>query len=1110
MEKALAMGYDAVAMTDHGVLFGAVEFYKVAKKAGIKPIIGCEVYVAPRSRHDRTPKVDDDPHHLVLLAENETGYRNLVRLSSIAFTEGFYYKPRVDLEVLRQYSEGLIATSACLSGEIPKLLLAGRQEEAYNKAREYREIFGPDDFFLEVQDIGIADQGEVNKKIVAMSRELGIPLVATNDVHYLDMGDASLHDVLLCIQTGKSVEDTGRLKFPTNQFYFKTPQEMKKSFAGELDEALKNTVAIADRCNFDFTFGRSRVPRYPVPEGHTEESYLRELCFDGVKKRYSKVTQEIQDRLNYELDVIQKMGYCGYFLIVWDFIHFARQSGIYVGPGRGSAPGSLVAYSLGITSLDPLKYGLIFERFLNPERVSMPDIDVDFCYERRQDVIDYVTRKYGEDRVAQIITFGTMAARAAVRDVGRALALPYAEVDRIAKLVPAELNITIDKALETAPDLKVLYDSNERVRTLIDMARGVEGMPRHASVHAAGVVISDIPLMEHVPLYRGSDGVITTQYPMSDLESLGVLKMDFLGLRTLTMIGNAVKIVEATTHEKLDMSNLPLNDSKVYEMLCKGDSMGVFQLESSLFRNLLREVKPQSFEDLIAILALGRPGPMNCISDFVKQKHGEIEIKYPHPKVEPILKETYGIMLYQEQVMMVANYLAGFSMGEADLMRRAMGKKKPEVLAGLRTRFVEGSVKGGVPEKTANEIFDLMEYFAGYGFNKSHSAAYALISYQTAYLKAHYPVEFMAALLTSVSGNTDKVAFYIDECRRKGIEVLPPDVNESLTDFTVVGGGIRFGLAAVKNVGRSAVEAIIKARKEHKRFTNLMDFCEKVDTSVVTKKVTESLIRCGAFDSLGHRRSQLLAILDTAYDMAQSGRRKKNGGQASFFDLFEEKSEFASYDIPLPDIDEFPERERLAMEKELLGLYITGHPLMPVADQIRELATVTCATLPHLPDGTDVTIGGMVTAIKKITTKNGQQMAFVEVEDLYGSVEVIVFPKTYEKYSSFLSEDRVVIIQGKTDSKEEEGAKLIANEIIPLTREDVNIMLDSTELKQELLSRVRNVLEQNKGDRPVFVTVKTAEGKAVISTPPDLWVRGSADLLNMIHGLLGSRMRTAG
>ncbi|HHY32421.1 MAG TPA: DNA polymerase III subunit alpha [Firmicutes bacterium] len=1106
MTRAREVGVKALAMTDHGVLYGAIEFYKAAEKHGIKPIIGCELYVAKRSRHDRTPHVDDDQHHLVVLAKDDTGYRNVVKLSSIGFVDGFYYKPRVDLEALDRHRDGIIVLSACLAGEIPSLILQGNREGAKRKAAEYKEMFGPDNFYLELQSNGIREQDQVNAALMEISRELGIPLVATNDVHYVRREDARVHDVLLCIQTGKTIDDKDRLRFPTDEFFLKSPEEMEAAFK-DVPEALENALAIAERCNFKFEFGRSAVPAFEVPEGYTEETYLRHLCLEGLKRRYGEAAGDLVARLNYELDVIVKMGYAGYFLIVWDFIRFARERGIYVGPGRGSAPGSLVSYALGITDIDPIKYGLIFERFLNPERVTMPDIDVDFCFERRGEVIDYVTRKYGSDRVAQIITFGTMAARAAIRDVGRVLNFPYNEVDRIAKLVPTEPGTTIEKALASSPELKAAYDQDEKVRNLIDMARAVEGMPRHASVHAAGVVISKDPLVEHVPLYRTNDDAITTQFAMEDLEQIGVLKMDFLGLRTLTVIGKAIEIIRRTRGEDIDISKIPLDDPAVYEALRQGDSLGVFQLESSLFQGLLREVRPTCFEDIIAILALGRPGPMGRIQDFAQQKHGEKPVEYPHPDLEPVLKETYGNMLYQEQVMMVASTLAGFTLGEADILRRAMGKKKPEVLAAQREKFMEGARKRGVDDETAAQVFDLMEFFSGYGFNKSHSAAYAMISYRTAWLKVHYPVEFMTALLTSVTGASDKVAFYVDACRQKGIEVLPPDINESLEDFTAVGGRIRFGLAAVKNVGRGAVQAIIEARAAGGRFRSLADFCDRVDLREVNKKALESLIRCGAFDSTGAKRAALLMVLDSTYDAASAGRREREKGQASFFDLFDEKGEFASSEVPLPSVAEFSERERLSMEKELLGLYVSGHPLQGVAPKLREHVSAQVATLADHPDGDEVSVGGIITAFRKIVTKNtGQPMAFFTLEDLTGSVEVVVFPRVYEECFKFIAEDAIVLVQGRLDVKEE-GPKLLANTVLPFSPDAVVIPVDGEATTKAKLERLKKKLEGagGNGTIPVFLRVTTPVGVAVVSTSPHTWV--SAETRESLSALIAGGER---
>jgi len=1022
---------DSCAITDHGCLYGLVDFYRACNQQGVKPILGCEVYVANRTLHDRTPHIDDNPYHLVLLAENDVGYSNLLKLSSLGYTEGFYYKPRVDKKALAEHSEGLIALSACLSGEVPSYVAQGRIDEAEAVARQYLEIFGRDSFFLEIQSNGMRVQDLVNRQLVQLGRKLGVSVVATNDVHYLRREDATAHDVLLCIQTGSVVDDPSRMRFPTDQFYLKSAEEMYREFA-EIPEACAMTARIAERCNVELDFDTLHMPEFEAPPGQTLDSYLRRLCEEGAIRRFGAISREVRERLDYELGIIERMGYSGYFLIVWDFIRYAKSQGIYVGPGRGSAPGSLAAYCLGITDVDPLAYNLLFERFLNPERVTMPDIDVDFCYERRGEVIDYVAGKYGSDKVAQIITFGTMAARAAIRDVGRALKFSYAEVDRIAKLVPAELNMTIDRALEVSPELAAAVGESERNRTLIEIARAVEGLPRHPSVHAAGVVISKDPLTDHVPLYKSADGVLTTQYPMEDLERLGIVKMDFLGLRTLTVIGNTVEIVKHTRNEDVDIESIPLDDPMVYEMLRNAESEGVFQLESSLFQNMLREVKPTKFEDLVAIVALGRPGPMVMTGDFVRGKHCHDTVKYPHPALEKILEPTYGVMLYQEQVMQAASELAGFSLGEADMLRRAMGKKKPEVIAGLRDRFMEGALGRGVSERAAQEVFSLIERFAGYGFNKSHSAAYALISYRTAYLRCHYFPEFMASTLTSVMGSSERVAMYIDVCRAAGVDVLPPDVNESFKGFTVSGNTIRFGLGAIKNVGEGAAESIISARKSGGPFVSFVDFCNRVDMTAVNRKALESLIRCGAFSEFGKRRA-LLAIMDQVCDQSAVRQRHQESGQASFFDLFEEPSGFGTADIPLPDVPDFSESQILAMEKELLGLYISGHPLASVAEAIRKVATMSVRDLSNAEDGAYATLAGVIIGRKQIITRTGQPMAFVQIEDLTGQVEVVVFPRTYQECADILARDAIVVVKGRVDVKEE-GIKILADSITELPK----------------------------------------------------------------------------
>ena len=1094
MTRANELGFGACAITDHGVLYGAIDFYKTARKFGIRPILGCELYVSPRTRHDKVPHIDDEQYHLVLLAKNETGYRNLVRLSSIGFTEGHYYKPRVDTEVLKMWNQGLIALSGCLAGEIPSLLIKGDYKGAKRKAGEYKDIYGPGNFFLEVQSNDIPDQYEVNKGLVRLSRELDIPLVATNDVHYIFREDAKIHDVLLCIQTGKTVGDRDRLKFPTDAFYLKSAEEMKAAFP-DIPESIRNTLVIAEQCDFEFEFGKSQVPRFPVPQGFTDETYLRHLSREGLKRRYGEISEELEKRLDYELDIIVEMGYAGYFLIVWDFIRFAGERGIYVGPGRGSAPGCLLSYALGITNIDPIRYGLIFERFLNPERVTMPDIDVDFCYERRGEVIDYVTEKYGTDRVAQIITFGTMAARAAIRDVGRALDIPYNDVDKIAKLVPAELGMTIEKALETSPEFKNAYTKDKEIQNLIDTAKALQGMPRHASTHAAGVVISKDPLTERIPLYKSNDSMVTTQYSMEDLEALGVLKMDFLGLRTLTVIGKTLENIYRTRGVRIDINDIDLEDSRVYEALSSGDSLGVFQLESSLFQGLLREVKPTCFEDIIAILALGRPGPLGRVRDFARQKHGEMSIEYAHPDLEPVLKETYGNMLYQEQVMKVASTLAGFTLGEADILRRAMGKKKPEVLAAQREKFLVGARKRGVSQDTAEQVFELMEFFSGYGFNKSHSAAYSLISYQTAWLKTYYPREYMAALLTSISGVSEKVAFYVDACRQMDIEILPPDVNESLEDFTVVGNRIRFGLNAVKNVGKNAVAAIIAGREQKGEFRSFADFAEKVDLHDVNKKAIESLIRCGAFDFTGAKRSALLAVLDRTLEMSSRRQKERERGQASFFDLFADDTEFAASEIDLPDIPEFSDKDLLQMEKELLGLYVSGHPLQGVAAQLRQYCGVQVAGLrAEYRDGDEVAVGGLIASLRKVTTKaSGQPMAFFTLEDLTGSIEIVAFPKVYEEASTVIYEDSIVLVQGRLELREDE-IKLIANAILPFSQDAVIIPIDADNISKGGLQKLKRKLQSNSGGIPVFIRIATPAGAAVLSVAPELWVSNSGKI----------------
>ncbi|MGE5554265.1 MAG: DNA polymerase III subunit alpha [Betaproteobacteria bacterium] len=1091
-ERAAMVGCPALAMTDHGVLYGLVEFVEACRKAGIKPIIGCEVYVAPRRRTDRTPRVDENPYHLVLLAESETGYRNLLRLVSLASLEGFYYKPRVDKELLRLHHEGLIALSACLAGEIPRFLAAGEIEAAETAAREYADIFGPDRFYLELQENGLPAQAAVNAALIDLGRRLGLPLVATNDVHYLHRQDAELQDVVLCIQTGKQLADVDRLRFATDQLYFRTPEEMDRLFA-HVPEALDNAVAIAERIQFDLALGRTYLPAFPVPGGARPEDYLAELCQRGLAERYGPTpAPQVEERLRTELETIIRMGYAGYFLIVWDFIRFARERGIPVGPGRGSAAGSLVAYLLGITAIDPLEHGLLFERFLNPERVTLPDIDVDFCFERRGEVIDYVVRTYGEDRVAQIVTFGTLAAKAAIRDVGRVLGWPLAEVDRLAKLVPNELGMTLAKALEQVPELRQAYERDERTRRLLELARQAEGLPRHASTHAAGIVISDVPLLERVPVQRLGEGIVTTQVDMESLAALGLLKMDFLGLRTLTVLDQAVKFIAQRRGERIDLEALPLDDPETYQMIQEGETEGVFQLESRLFKGLLREIRPSSFADLVAILAIGRPGPINLRSEFARRKHGEVAVTYPDPRLEPILRETYGIMIYQEQVMRIAAELAGFSLGEADLLRRAMAKKKASELEKLKERFASGAVARGAQPAVAEEIYALMEYFANYGFNKSHAAAYALVSYRTAYLKRHYPAEYMAALLTSVYGDTDKVAEYIAESRRLGLAVLPPDVNGSQTTFTVTPNGqIRFGLAAVKNVGPGVTEAIIAERERKGPYKSPVDLFERVTARDLTRKVVESLIKAGAFDSFGWSRSRLLSTFERELEAAQRRQAQKARGQGV---LFAVEADLPPV-IPGPDGSE-PEltaREILQMEYEVLGLYLSGHPAAEVAPVLDRLGTCPLRELRELPDQTEVVVGGLITGLRSLLTKRQERMATFQLEGMDGRAEVVVFPRLLAEAKGLLGEGALVLVRGRYEAQEE-GAKILADWLGPLSPAAVVLPIR----REEELKEVRNRLLGHQGEAPVYLVMETQRGKALLLVAPKYFAAPDAPLTSAL------------
>ncbi|HHX96440.1 MAG TPA: DNA polymerase III subunit alpha, partial [Clostridia bacterium] len=1066
-----SLGMKAVAITDHGVMYGVIDFYKQAKKRGIHPIIGCEVYLAPRSRFDRVVGVDDSPFHLVLLAENNQGYQNLLRLVSAAWLEGFYYKPRVDWELLKKYGEGLIALSACLAGEIPSLLLANKKEAALEKALFYQDVFGKNNFYLELMDHGLENQPEVNQGLIQISKQTGIPLVATNDVHYLRREDAHIQDVLLCIQTGKTLTDETRMRFETDEFYLKPASEMQLLF-GDYPQALKNTVLIAERCQVDIAFGENHLPPFQVPKGFNVDTYLRKLAEAGLVKRYGETTTEAKARLDFELEIIKNMGYSSYFLIVWDFIRFAKRQGIFVGPGRGSAAGCLVSYCLEITDVDPLKYGLLFERFLNPARVSMPDIDIDFCFERRGEVIDYVMQKYGEERVAQIITFGTLAARAAIRDAGRAMNIPLSLVDKIAKMVPPEPGMTLARALEVAPELAEIVQTEPQVKKLLDIAQSLEGIPRHAGTHAAGLVIAAEPLVNYVPLQRTAEGLVCTQFAKETIEEIGLLKMDLLGLRTLTVINNAVSMVRESKQVDLDLTKIPLDDPLVYDLLSRGDTIGVFQLESSGLRALLKDLKPANFEDVIALVALYRPGPLGSgmVDDFIKRRHQEVEISYLHPLLEPILKNTYGVIIYQEQVMRVASDLAGFSLGEADLLRRAMGKKQPEVINSLRKKFIAGAISRKIPGKTADQIFDLLEYFAGYGFNKSHSAAYALLAYQTAYLKAHYPVEFMAALLTSVIETKDRVPFYIEECRQKGIEILVPDVNESLEHFTVNGKKIRFGLAAIKQVGHQAIQAILTERKQGP-FLSLPDFCERVDLTYLNRRALENLIKAGAFRSLHPSTAQLLAVLEACYAQGLAWQEQQNSKQLSLFDL-DGLERPQTMVITFPEVREFTSKEILQMEKEVMGLYLSGHPLSEYRGLLQQKKCTIIEELNLEWDRKWVTLGGIITTLKRTITRKGQTMAYFTLEDLTGSLEALIFPSNYLKLNKFLAEDLPVLVEGRLNFQEDQP-KIMVDNLKPL---DDLVNLEETKSSSKLYLKIAPVYSERQIWEKLAPLVETYTG----------------------------------
>ena len=1082
ISRVKELGMNSVAITDHGVMFGVIDFYRAAKAAGINPVLGCEVYVAPGSRFDKEVGGggDDRYYHLVLLAENDTGYHNLMKIVSKGFTEGYYYKPRVDLEVLEEYHEGIIALSACLAGEVQRNIMRGMYAEGREAALRYEKIFGKGNFFLELQDHGMAEQKSVNQSLIRMSAETGIELVATNDVHYTYEDDVKPHDILLCIQTGKKLEDEDRMRYEGGQYYIKSEEEMRALFPYAL-QALENTQKIADRCHVEIEFGVTKLPKYDVPEGYTSWEYLNKLCFEGLERRYSPVTQDLKDRLNYELSVIKSMGYVDYFLIVWDFIKYARDNRIMVGPGRGSAAGSIVSYCLEITSIDPIKYQLLFERFLNPERVSMPDIDVDFCFERRQEVIDYVVRKYGKDRVVQIVTFGTMAARGVIRDVGRVMDLPYAFVDSVAKMIPQELNITLDKALMMNPELKKLYEEDAQVKELLDMSRRLEGLPRHTSMHAAGVVISQKAVDEYVPLSLGSDGSVTTQFTMTTLEELGLLKMDFLGLRTLTVIQNAVELAQKSTGRKIDINQIDYNDKEVLDSIGSGRTDGVFQLESAGMKSFMKELKPQSLEDIIAGISLYRPGPMDFIPQYIKGKNNPGTITYDCPQLEPILAPTYGCIVYQEQVMQIVRDLAGYTLGRSDLLRRAMSKKKGDVMQRERQNFVYGNeaegvpgcVKNGIDEATANKIYDEMIDFAKYAFNKSHAAAYAVVSYQTAFLKYYFPVEFMAALMTSVIDNPPKVSEYIYACRQMGIEILPPDINKGMGNFSVDGGNIRYGLAAIKSIGHPVIQSIIEEREARGKFKTLKDFVERLSGKEVNKRTIESFIKAGAFDNLGGTRKQFMMIYIRILDQVNQERKYSMAGQMSLFDLVDEEQK-KEFDIQLPNVGEYEKETKLAFEKEVLGVYLTGHPLEDYEEKWKKNITRTALDFQideetgrtKVRDGARETIGGMITEKTIKHTKNNKTMAFITIEDLAGTVEVVIFPKDYEKNQRYLNEDSKVFVRGRVSEEDDAPSKLICESIIPFDR-----------TKKELWIQYANKETYLRDEAHLFDLLKASEGE---------------------------------
>jgi DNA polymerase III subunit alpha len=1111
LERAGSLGMDSLAITDHGAMYGVVPFVQEARQAGIKPVVGVEFYLTTRSRFDRSPSKEDINYHLLLLAENDIGYRNLMKLVTRSYIDGYYYKPRIDREVLLEHREGLIALTACLKGEIPQCLLRDDPEKAERLAREYRDIFGEDHLYLEVQDQGIEGQRKINEGLADIGGRLGLPLVATNDVHYTLPEDWLAQDVLLCIQTNATLDQPDRLKFSSDQFYLKSAEEMGALFAWA-PEAISNSGAIASRCEVNLEFDRYLIPRYQVPEGHDINTYLEKLSEEGLRRVYPEVTTEVRERFDYELSVIRDMDFSGYFLIVWDFVHKAKEKGIMVGPGRGSAAGSVVAFALGITAIDPLKYDLLFERFLNPDRRTMPDIDIDFCYRRRPEVIEYVTEKYGSDRVAQIITFSTMAARAAIKDAGRAFNVEYGKMDKLAKMVPEELGITIEKALATSPDLRQAYETDDTIHEVIDMALKLEGLTRQDSIHAAGVVIADDELSNYTPVQRKAKEILT-QFDMDAIQKIGLLKMDFLGLRTLTVISDALDNIRATTGETVYLETIPLDDADTFELLRRAETVGIFQLESTGMRGLIEELKPTCFEDIIALNALYRPGPLGSgmVQDFCKRKNGKLKIEYPHPDLEHILKETYGIFLYQEQVMRLAVDMAGYSLAEADGLRGAIAKSKADKVAAERQKFVEGAIGKGYAEKLARQVFDLVESFGSYGFNKSHSTAYSVISYQTAYLKAHYPAEFMAALLSSISDNKDKVGRFTSECKRMGLAVLPPDINESASDFTPVKQGIRFGLTAIRNIGANPVESVIRERQAEGPYRTFLDFCLRSDASVLNKKALESLIKSGAFDSFGHTRNYLLKVYDAVADMALERRRQREAGQFSLFG--EESVELGDLGLGEEITEELPRDVLLSYEKEMLGLYVSDHPVMQVRDALRKYVECDIEQLSEQPDGTIKWVGGIINQISKKVTKKGDIYIRFQLEDLTGEVEVTLFPAIYTKFKDLVGEDVILCVKGKVERQEDQArmkslTKLTALEILSPNLKNpedkvLTLVIPYPREDDDILEELKTVIKSHPGPNQVLIRIMGREKVTVLDLKDSYRVETSSSLFAELRSLLG-------